>query len=140
DVQLDRGRIGRLAIDAIAAMPDEELCAAAGAPLELVRALRGSRTLVEARASARLVLERPEVTLPPEAQPTLLRFVELREGMPDQLDDDDARAIVRELKAVGGDLRALRRALTGVERGPELWAIVACLPRDEAVARARADV
>lgn len=135
DVQLDRGRIGRLAIDAIAAMPDEELCAAAGAPPELVRVLRGSRTLAEARSSARLVLERPEVALPAEAQLTLLRFVELREGMPDRLDDDDARAIVRELKAVGGDLRALRRALTGAERGPELWAVVACLSQGEALAR-----
>lgn len=136
DVRLDLGRIGRLSIEAIAAMSDEELCAAAGAPPQLVRVLRGSRTLGEARASARLVLQRPEsVTLASEAHPTLVRFAELREGAPETLDDDGARAIVRELKAVGGDLRALRRALTGVERGPELWAIVACLSRDEALAR-----
>jgi hypothetical protein len=42
---------------------------------------------------------------------------------------------VRELKAVGADLRALRRALTGAERGPELWAVVLALPRDEALRR-----
>jgi hypothetical protein len=137
DVRLDRARIGRLAIDAIAAMSDEELCAAADAPPELVRVLRGSRTLVDARASARLVLEPPEVVLPPEAQPTLLRFVELREGAPEVLDDDGARAIVRELKAVGGDLRALREALTRRDRGPELWAVLRALPRDEAIRRAR---
>jgi hypothetical protein len=53
------------------------------------------------------------------------------------LDEAGARAIVRELKAVGGDLRALRLALTGAERGPELWAVVAALPRDEALERAR---
>jgi hypothetical protein len=47
----------------------------------------------------------------------------------------DPRAIVRELKAVGGDLRALRLALTGRERGPELWAVIAALPRDEALRR-----
>ena len=46
-----------------------------------------------------------------------------------------AKAILRELKAVGGDLRALRLALTGRERGPELWAIVAALPRDETLRR-----
>src|SRR5919198_3463561 len=48
----------------------------------------------------------------------------------------DAKGIVRELKAVGGDLRSLRLALTGRERGPELWAVIAALPRDEALRRA----
>jgi hypothetical protein len=45
---------------------------------------------------------------------------------------------VRELKAVGGDLHALRLALTGRDRGPELWTVVAALPRDEALRRAGA--
>ena len=43
------------------------------------------------------------------------------------------RRVVRELKAVGGHLHALRQALTGAERGPELWAVIAALPRDEAL-------
>ena len=47
-----------------------------------------------------------------------------------------ARAIVRELKAVGGDLHALRLALTGARKGPELAAVLAALSREEAVARA----
>src|SRR5918911_931632 len=47
----------------------------------------------------------------------------------------DARALVRELKAVGGNLRALRRALTGQDRGPELWTVIAALPRDETLRR-----
>ena len=42
---------------------------------------------------------------------------------------------MRELKAVGGDLKALRLALTGKERGPELWAVIAALPREEALRR-----
>ena len=46
-----------------------------------------------------------------------------------------ARALVRELKAVGGDLRALRQALTGRDRGPELWTVIAALPRDETLRR-----
>ena len=57
------------------------------------------------------------------------RFKELRQN------GDSAKDIVRELKAVGGDLRALRLALTGRERGPELWAVIAALPRDEALRR-----
>jgi hypothetical protein len=44
---------------------------------------------------------------------------------------------VRELKAVGGDLRTLRLALTGRERGPELWTVVAALRTDEALDRVR---
>jgi len=36
---------------------------------------------------------------------------------------------------VGGDLRSLRLALTGRERGPELSAVLAALPRDEALRR-----
>ena len=57
DVKLDLGRIHRLAIDAIAVMPDDELAAAADAPVELARALRGARTLVEAREMARQIIE-----------------------------------------------------------------------------------
>src|SRR5439155_3076067 len=41
DVHFDLARVRRLAIDAIAAMPDGELAAVAGAPLEAVPALRG---------------------------------------------------------------------------------------------------
>ncbi len=137
DVRLDRGRLGRLAIDAIGAMSDAELTEATGAPPALARALRGSRTLVEARSIA-ATIERPEpVELSPEAHPTIGRFAELRAALPETLDEGDARALVRELKAVGGDLRAVRLALTGVERGPELWTVVAYLPRGEALDRAR---
>ena len=65
-----------------------------------------------------------------DAPETLARFRELVEG------DVDARGIVRELKAVGADLKSVRRALTGRERGPELWAVIAALPRDELLRRA----
>ena len=135
DVHLDRARLGRLAIEAIAAMSDDELAAAAGADESLARALRGARTLVEAREIARTITTPAPVSLAPEAEPTLVRFVELRTGA-GSLDEAGARAIVRELKAVGGDLRVLRLALTGADRGPELWTVVAALPEDEALARA----
>jgi len=135
DVRLDLGRVRRLALEAIAAMGDDDLAARAGATASLVPALRGARDLNEARDFARAVLEPDPVRLPPEAAPTLARFRELRERLEGSLDSEAARALVRELKAVGGDLRALRRALTGRERGPELWAVVAALPRDEALRR-----
>jgi glutamyl/glutaminyl-tRNA synthetase len=137
DVHLDRARLGRLAVDVIAAMSDDELAAAANAPPGAVRALRGARTLVEAREMAQTIVDPAPVVVPPGAERTLERFAELRSGAPDPLDEAGARAIVRELKAVGGDLRALRLALTGAERGPELWAVVVALPADESLERAR---
>jgi glutamyl/glutaminyl-tRNA synthetase len=135
DVQLDLARLRRLAVDAIAAMPDDDLARYADAPAEAVPALRGARTLVEAREYARQVLSPEKVGLPEEAAPTLERFAELRASAPERLTSEDARAIVRELKAVGGDLRSLRLALTGADRGPELAAVLAALSREEALAR-----
>lgn len=135
DVQLDRARIGRLSVDAITAMSDDELTTAAGAPLALARALRGARTLEEARAMARQIESPVATAVPRTALPTLERFVELRAGAGSSLDEAGARSVIRELKAVGGDLKALRLALTGSERGPELWTVVAALPADEALAR-----
>jgi glutamyl-tRNA synthetase len=132
DVRYDLARIRRLAVDAIAALPDEELAARAGAPVEFVRALRGARDLNEAREMARSLRHPEPVRLGEEARPTLERFRELVERANGAL---DARSVIRELKAVGGDLRALRLALTGRDRGPELWAVVAALPPDEALRR-----
>ena len=114
-------------MEAIATLSDEDLAARVGASTDLAPALRGARDLNEAREYARQILEPKPVTLPEEARATLERFKELLNG--------DARVAVRELKAVGGDLHALRLALTGRERGPELWTIVAALPRDETLRR-----
>jgi glutamyl/glutaminyl-tRNA synthetase len=135
DVQLDLARLRRLAIDAIAGMGDDELAAAAGAPLDAVPVLRGARSLVEAREYARLVLEPEPTELPADAGRTLERFAELRASAPERMSADEARGILRELKAAGGNLRFLRLALTGAPTGPELWAVLAALPRDEALAR-----
>ena len=135
DVHLDLARLRRLAIDSIAAMPDVELASATGAPVEAIPVLRGARSLVEAREYARLVLEPPQVQLSTEARPTLDRFAELRERAPDLLSADESRAFLRELKAVGGDLRSLRLALTGAATGPELAAVLSALSRDDALAR-----
>jgi glutamyl/glutaminyl-tRNA synthetase len=130
DVQLDLTRIRRLSVGAIAAMSDEELADRVRVPIALAPALRGAHDLNDAREYARQILEPEPVKLSDEARPTLERFKELANG--------DARDVVRELKAVGGDLRALRLALTGRERGPELWTILAGLSREEAVRRVNA--
>jgi tRNA synthetases class I (E and Q), catalytic domain len=134
DVHFDEGRLRRLAVEALGALSDEELAARAGADARVGPALRGARDLVEAGAIAQQLASRPSP--PPTTSPeTLRRFRELREAAPEDLDKDGAKAIVRELKAVGGDLRALRLALTGAERGPELWAVLVALPRAEALVR-----
>jgi glutamyl-tRNA synthetase len=127
DVHLDPARIRRLAVEALAAMSDDELAERTGAPPELVPALRGARDLNEARDYARLILVPEPVTLPDAARPTLERFRELVNG--------DGHVVVRELKAVGGDLKALRLALTGRDKGPELATIIDALPREEALRR-----
>jgi glutamyl/glutaminyl-tRNA synthetase len=135
DVHLDLARVHRLAVDAIAAMTDEALAANAGAPVELAPALRGARDLVEARDWAQTILAPEPAALPDGSAVTLERFRELREAANGSLDPAQARELVRELKAVGGNLRALRLALTGREHGPELATVIAALPRDEALRR-----
>jgi glutamyl-tRNA synthetase len=126
DVHYDLARIRRLSVEAIEAMRAEELAQRIEIPVAAVPAVRGARDLHEARDYAAQVLEAPPPR-PTEASETLERFRELAGGEP--------RAIVRELKAVGGDLRALRLALTGRDRGPELAAILAALPTEEALRR-----
>ena len=137
DVHLDRARIGRLAIEAIEAMGDEDLAAAAGAPPSAVRALRGARTLVEAREIGRQITSPASAALPEEAWPTLERFVELRDRAPDDLDEAGARAIVRELKAVGGDLRSLGWRSPGSRGDRSSGPSSLALPPGEALERVR---
>ena len=126
DVHYDLPRIRRLAVETIQRLDDAELAARAGIPVAAVPAARGARDFREAADYASQVVEPPDPA--PTASPeTLERFRELV--------DADPGSAVRELKAVGGDLRALRLALTGRDRGPELAAILAALPKEEALRR-----
>jgi len=127
DVHFDAARLRRLSVDAIAALTDDELAGRVGVPVSVVPVLRGARDLAEAREYAQQVLEPVQIDV--DAEETLSRFRELVEG------GLDGRSIVRELKAVGGDLKSLRLALTGRDRGPELAAVIAALPRDELLLR-----
>jgi glutamyl-tRNA synthetase len=127
DVHLDPARIRRLAVEALAALSDGDLAQRTGAPMAFVPALRGARDLSEAREYVQLILSPEPVHVPEAARPTLERFRELLNG--------DGHAVVRELKAVGGDLKALRLALTGRDKGPELATIIDALPHDEALRR-----
>jgi glutamyl-tRNA synthetase len=135
DVHLDLARIRSLSVDVLAGLSDEELAARTGVPVAAAPLLRGAHDLVEARALAASVLEPPSNGLLGDRS-TLERFAELRTPLPETIGKEEAKSLVRELKAVGGDLKSLRVALTGAERGPELWAVVAALPRDEALRRA----
>jgi glutamyl-tRNA synthetase len=137
DVRLDHSRLRRLAVEAIGRLPDEELAARAEAPLAVVPALRGARDLIEARQIAESLSTAPPAVVSAHPE-TLARFRELRERADADLDAESAKAILRELKAVGGDLKALRLALTGAERGPELWTVLLALSREEALRRASA--
>jgi glutamyl/glutaminyl-tRNA synthetase len=127
DVHLDLPRLRRLSTEALGALSDDELAARVGVPVSVAPVLRGARDLVEAREYAVLVLEPEPADV--DAPETLSRFRELVEA------GVEPKAIVRELKAVGGDLKSLRLALTGRERGPELAAVIAALPRDELLSR-----
>jgi glutamyl/glutaminyl-tRNA synthetase len=125
DVHLDLPRIRRLAIEAIEALSDTALAQRAGVDVQYVPVMRGARDLEEARRFVEELLHpEPADAADPE---TLARFKELVELEP--------RALLRELKAAGGDLRALRLALTGRATGPELSAILAALPKEEALRR-----
>jgi glutamyl/glutaminyl-tRNA synthetase len=127
DVQLDLARVRRLSTEALGALSDAELAARIGVPVSVAPVLRGARDLAEARAYAQLVLEpAPTEVDSPET------FARLRELVGAGL---EPRAVVRELKAVGADLKAVRLALTGQDRGPELAAVIAALPRDELLSR-----
>jgi hypothetical protein len=92
-------------------------------------ALRGAHTLAEAGDLVACVTE-------PPLQHSLPELATIRERYPDRLSEQDARALVDELRSAGVPLREARMALTGRERGPELWAVLAALPRDEAIRRA----
>jgi hypothetical protein len=131
DVHYDLPRIRRLAIEAIGVLDDEELARRVGAPVELAPALRGARDLNEARDYAASILG-PATLRVPGSEATIRRFRELLER---SNGGADPKELLRELKAVGGDLRALRLVLTGRDRGPELWTVIAALPREETLRR-----
>ncbi len=134
DVHLDLTRLKRLAVEAIGALSDEDLAERVGAPPAFAPALRGARDLREAAATAAALETAPGAAASTSPE-TLTRFRELRERADGELEARDAKDILRELKAVGGDLRALRLALTGAERGPELWTVLLALSRDETLRR-----
>jgi len=130
DVHLDLSRLRRLSIQALAALTDDELAARVDVPVSVVPAMRGARDLREAREYAEQILAPERVAV--DSPETLGRLRELVVG------GVDPGSIVRELQAVGGDLKAVRRALTGRDRGPELAAVIESLSSDELLSRLEA--
>ena len=135
DVHFDLPRIRSLAVDVIAELPDDELAGRVGVPVAVVAGL-ARRARPERGRRARADDPRPAGHLASgRARDARAVPRATRRASPTALDRDGAKAIVRELKAVGGHLRAVRQALTGRESGPELWAVLAALPRDETLRR-----
>jgi glutamyl/glutaminyl-tRNA synthetase len=140
DVRLDPARLRSLSALHLARLGNTELVAAVlpfctpGTPAAAVEAmapaLHGAHTLVEAAELVACVLDAPA------ERSTLPELAELRRGLPEQLDEMQARELVDELRRRGIPLKHARLALTGRSTGPELWAVLAALPRDEAVRRA----
>jgi glutamyl-tRNA synthetase len=138
-LRADPARLRSLATRQLARLAATELTARVldfcppGTPAEqvaaLAPALRGAHTLREAADLVELVLH------PPAGEP-LPEFADLRRRYPERLDEPGARALLEELRRRNVPLRRLRLALTGRDRGPELWAVVAALPREEAIRRA----
>ena len=138
-LQLDMGRLRALSTRHLSALPEADLVERVldrcppDTPVAVVQALapalRGVHTLAEAVELVECVLVTPERAPLPE-------LARIRAGYPEQLDEVQARALVDELRSAQVPLRQARRALTGRDRGPELWAVFAALPRDEAIRRA----
>ena len=123
DVNLDLSRLRRLSIEALGACPTTSSLSGSAyrsrlRPCCAARATCARHATTRSRYSS---LRGSSV----DAPETLERLRELVEG------GVDPKGIVRELKAVGGNLKAVRLALTGRERGPELAAMIAALPREE---------
>jgi glutamyl-tRNA synthetase len=139
EVVLEGKRLRSLSTAHISRLQEDDLVtrvlefAPAGTDPQLVAAmapaLRGAHTLAEAGDLVACVTEAP-------LQHSLPELATIRERYPDRLSEQDARTLVDELRSAGVPLREARMALTGRERGPELWAVLAALPRDEAIRRA----
>jgi glutamyl-tRNA synthetase len=139
EVRLEQARLDSLATAHLARLSDDELAERIlpfspsdidpAAVRALAPGLRGAHTLVEAGQVAASVLE------PPARHPLPL-LAELRGEYPERLDEAQARSLVDELRRRGVPLRDARLALTGRERGPELWTVLRAIPRDEAIRRA----
>jgi glutamyl/glutaminyl-tRNA synthetase len=136
NVHFDRARLRRLATEAIGGLSDAELAERLGVNPSYAVLAAGARDLEEARGLIAAVADAPAA---PSAQngsrATLEQFRALRSRSDTGLTANEARDLLTELRAAGGDLRTLRIALTGAERGPELWRVLAALPRDEALRR-----
>ena len=105
DVQLDLARLRRLSTEALAALADEELAARVGVPVSAVPVLRGARDLVEAREYA----EARARATPRRARRRAGDASPAHASWPRR--EPSRGSLVRELKAVGGDLqRAPARA------------------------------
>ena len=140
DVILEDSRLRHLSTAHLRGLPDEELVARV-----LPRSPRRNRPASwsprwRRRCAASTRWPRPPTWSPasPASRRTarLPEMAAIRGRYPERLSEPEARELVDELRRAGVPLKEARLALTGRERGPELWAVLAALPRDEAMRRA----
>ena len=161
--RFDRGRLDWLSQEHLKRLNPLELARRVGAVLEvrgvvpvhpgqmvaLASGLVGCHTLLEAADEAEAVMLAPRPPAGAAAEPGLAAvaqaFVEARIGWPEAfLSPDEAEELIAEVRgaaavsglARGEVQRALRRILTGRERGVGLRYVVAAVPREDALARA----
>ena len=140
EVVLESKRLRALSTAHISRLEEDDLVrrvlefAPAGTDPQLVAAmapaLRGAHTLAEAGDLVACVSEAPLRHSLPGWRRSAARY-------PDRLCEQRCPGAGRRAaQRAGVPLREARMALTGRERGPELWAVLAALPRDEAIRRA----
>ena len=131
DVRYDLGRIGASRWTRSRSLPDVELAARVGAPVGLVPALRGAGSRGGARRRR-------------SSSSRSRSWGEARRRSSASASCASARAAASTTSSLGPAPRgrsgrrrprALRMALTGRDRGPELAAVVAALDRDETLRR-----
>ena len=140
EVVLEPARLRSLSTAHLSRLPQPELVDRRGrvrAGRHRPRADRGAGAGAAGRAHAgRGGRPGRRVAAAPEHAHPLPVLATIRGRYPDRLSEQDARRLVDELRSSGVPLREARVALTGRERGPELWAVLAALSRDEAIRRA----
>src|SRR5436190_5800658 len=103
---------------------------------EQAQPAHGAHDLDEAQRPVTAIMEPPAaVPAPNGSRGTLEGSRDLRARSDTRLNEAGARRLLADLRRTGATLRALRLAHTGAETGPELWRVLAALPRDEGLRR-----
>ena len=160
--RFDRGKLDYLSRRHLERLDPLDLASRVGRVLELrgvgfhpaqltalAEGLRGAHTLTEAADEAEQIITRraPPANLDEQARTVLRLFCEVRAGWPEAfLAASEAQELLGELAAKAKELglsrpdvlHALRRALTGADKGVGMHFVVAAVERSDALSRCNA--